>query len=194
MTEALRSFASANERSARTKMNPKAPHSAVFSATSSSSNSSSLSLLDELEEQPQAELGFVGRCGENFLFEDAKGHEDALFEQLVSNHAGFAGHRVFPAGRGLRYYIEYAEHSHALRGDEGEASLGGNQRAARANGHRRLVRLARSDPCRESEARGRGLRADPLARKCCHGAETLPGSPPGAVRVEGRDAPRPRRP
>ena len=28
-------------------------------------------LLDELKEQPQAELGFVGRCGENLLFEDA---------------------------------------------------------------------------------------------------------------------------
>jgi hypothetical protein len=53
-------------------------------------------------------------------------------------------------GHGLRYYIEYAEHSRALWGDDGEASLGGNQWAARANGYGRLVRHAPSDFCRES--------------------------------------------
>lgn len=95
MTEALRGFASANERSARTKMNPEgAPFGCVLGDLAL--------VLNELEEQPQAELGFIGRLGENFLFEDAKGHEDALIEQLVSDHAGFAGHQVFLADYGRK--------------------------------------------------------------------------------------------
>jgi len=37
-------------------------------------------LLDELEEQPaRSNSASSAACGENFLFEDAKGHEDALF-------------------------------------------------------------------------------------------------------------------
>src|SRR5437870_3387310 len=72
-------------------MNPNAPHSAVSSACVVLVLFLVLIIRDKFQLQPQPEFGLV-RCAQHFLFDDAKRHERAGLEQLISDYLGVAGH------------------------------------------------------------------------------------------------------